>query len=321
IDPTLMNQKAAGMASAAELQKQLWSESAEKRRELLMPFFWKQLAAAGMVLGNVSRGSSVQVTNRYRVSYPGYSEILTGRAQDELVRGNDKIQNPAPTVLEFLADRLKLLRHDVALFASWDVFPYIGESQRGKIFINGGYMPADDSPRMRDLSALQFRVRTPWDSVRHDYITLEMAVDYIKRRNPKVTYIALGETDDWAHDRRYDRTLTAIQDFDGALKQIWELLSNSSFYRGRTLLVVTSDHGRGSTREDWHSHGEKIAGADQIWIALLGPGVPAVGEVSNAQPVFQRDIAPTILDLMGVDSRQYQGAAGKTIALHSLRSR
>ena len=69
-----------------------------------MPFFWGRLASRGVVLGNVNKNSSVKVTNGLRVSYPGYSEILTGRSQDEVIRGNDKIQNPTQTVLEFVRE-------------------------------------------------------------------------------------------------------------------------------------------------------------------------------------------------------------------------
>jgi hypothetical protein len=69
----------------------LWKLQPEERRRALLPFLWGTLAPAGIVLGNVSKGSSVQVTNRYRVSYPGYSEILTGRAQDDAIRGNDPV--------------------------------------------------------------------------------------------------------------------------------------------------------------------------------------------------------------------------------------
>jgi len=315
IDSALMNQKAAGMANAAELQKKLTADTPERRRELLMPFFWSKLAPKGMVLGNVTKGSSVQVTNRYRVSYPGYSEILTGRAQDEALRGNDKIQNPSQTVLEFLRERLKLSKNEVALFGSWDVFPFIGESRPGSIYINSGYMNADESPRMRELSELQFRMRTPWDSVRHDYVTLSMALDHMRRHSPRVTYIAQGETDDWAHDRRYDRTLQAVQDFDESLKEVVSFLESTPAYRGRTLLVITSDHGRGSTLEDWHGHGSKVAGAEQIWLALFGPGVPQTGEAAKTAPAFQRDIAPTILNRLGLDYREYKGATGTPIEL------
>ena len=310
MDSTLMNQKAAGTENSGELQKMLGADTPERRRELLMPFFWTKLAPRGFVLGNVAKGSSVQVANQYRVSYPGYSEILTGRAQDDLIRGNDKIQNPSQTVLEFLRERMKLSRNEAALFGSWDVFPFIGESKPGSIYINAGYHRADDSPRLRELSGLQFRMRTPWDSVRHDYITLHMALDHMRRHNPRVMYISLGETDDWAHNRRYDRTLQAIQDFDESLKEITSFLDSTPFYKGRTLVVITTDHGRGSTLEDWHGHGSKVAGAEQIWLAMFGPGVPQAGEGSKSAPAFQRDIAPTILDLLGFDYREYKGVTG-----------
>ena len=310
IDPALMNEKAAGMDKAGLLRKKLWRDSPEERRRALMPFFWDTLAPTGLVLGNVSRGSSVRVINAYRVSYPGYAEILTGRAQDQIIRGNAEIPNPTPTVLEFLREKLRLSRNQVALFGSWSVFRHIGEHKPGSIFINAGYQEAAGSPRMLELSALQFRAMSPWDTVRHDYVTLEMALEHLRTEKPRVMYIALGETDDWAHDRRYDRTLQAAAYFDQALRQIAAFIEETPEYRGRTALVITSDHGRGSTLEDWHGHGPKVAGAEYIWLALFGPGIPPRGEVSTSAQVFQRDIAPTLLDLLGIDYREYNGVEG-----------
>src|SRR3954447_27027852 len=73
IDPLLMNEKAAGMGDgAADLRTRLWKPSPEERRTTLMPFFWNTLVPRGVLLGNLTRGSSMQVSNRYRVSYPGY---------------------------------------------------------------------------------------------------------------------------------------------------------------------------------------------------------------------------------------------------------
>lgn len=315
IDASLMNEKAAGMEKSADRRKKLWRESPEERRAALMPFFWGKLAPAGIVLGNVPKGSSVRVANTFRVSYPGYSEILTGRSQDDKVRGNDPIRNPTPSVLEFTRKKFGLRRQDVALFASWDVFEMIGEHQPGSIFLNAGYRAAEGSARMRELSALQFRLLTPWDETRHDFVTLEMALEHMRTEKPRFTYIALGETDDWAHAKRYDRVLNTIGYFDEALRQIWELVEHSPHYRGTTTLVVTSDHGRGSTLEDWHSHGAKVAGAEQIWVAVIGPDTPAKGEVSNTPHAFQRDIAPTMLDLLGVDYREYAGVEGRPIPI------
>ena len=305
-DPLLLDK--AGAA-----KQHLAKASPEESRAALMPFFWKQLAPRGIVLGNVKKNSSVQVTNGIRVSYPGYSEILTGRSQDSVIRNNDKIQNPTQTVLEFLKERLKLQQRQVALFGSWDTFRFIGESHPGSIVINAGTEKADGSPVMRDLSMLQNQALTPWDSVRHDYVTLNMALDYMRREKPRVIYIALGETDDWAHDRRYDRVLSAIQYFDEALRQIFELIDSSSFYKNKTSVVISSDHGRGSTVENWHGHGDKYPGAEQIWIAMAGAGIAAKGEMTNSPAAFQRDIAPTILSLLGIDPQEYKGATGKPI--------
>jgi arylsulfatase A-like enzyme len=82
-------------------------------------------------------------------------------------------------------------------------------------------------------------------------------------------------------------------------------------YRDSTTLIVTSDHGRGSTLADWSGHGRKVEGADKIWMAIMGPDTPAAGEVSTHAE--QRDIAPTIIKLLGQNPADYEGATGKPI--------
>ncbi|HTT65198.1 MAG TPA: twin-arginine translocation signal domain-containing protein [Bryobacteraceae bacterium] len=318
IDPLLMNQKDAGMTEpgAPELRDRLWKPQAEDRRMALMPYFWGTLAPSGIVLGNVNKGSSVQVTNRYRVSYPGYSEILTGRAQDDVIRGNDPVQNPTPSFLQFVKDQWKLPREKVAVFASWDMFHYIAENHRGEIFINAGYeastLPADD-PLVAELNQLQMQARYLDDSARHDAFTFGLAMEYLKSVQPRVIFISFDETDDWAHDRRYDRVLTSIQFVDGALRELWTWLQASASYRDATTLIVTCDHGRGSTLDDWHSHGEDVKGAEQIWIAAIGPDTPHRGEAANINTYYQRDIAPTALELLGLGAAGYPGMLGKPI--------
>jgi hypothetical protein len=316
IDPALMTAEQAGMKDLGDLRSKLWAEPVEERRRLLLPFFWSEFVKSGAVLGNRDKGSSVRVSNRFRISYPGYSEILTGRAQDEVIKSNDPIQNPTETVLEFLRRRWKLRREQVALFGSWDVFQSIGERKPGSIFISAGCRALEGgglSERLRELSRIQFEVLPPWRSVRHDYFTLEMAFEYLKTARPRAMYIALDETDDWAHDRRYDRVLETVLNFDQSLRRLWQTLQSMPASKGKTTLLVTSDHGRGSTLEDWHSHGDDVAGAEYIWVAAIGPDTPAVGELSSGDEYFQRDIAATLLELAGIDHSEYQGALGKPI--------
>ena len=118
-----------------------------------MPFFWTKFVPGGVVFGNVRKNSSVQVTNAFRVSYPGYSEILTGRAQDEAIKGNDKVQNPTPTILEFVREKLKLKQREVAVFGSWDTFSYIAESRPGSTIAARSTPSARRTPAPRVVPA------------------------------------------------------------------------------------------------------------------------------------------------------------------------
>jgi hypothetical protein len=278
-------------------------------REQLMPFMWSEVAKRGLIV-------PATVTNAYRVSYPGYSEVLTGRPQDEAVRGNDKIQNPTETILELVRRKLALPRTGTALFGSWEVFRYIGERTPGSVVINAGYTRYEEpgaSARMKELSELQFLMRTPWPEVRHDYITFELALEYMRRHRPRLIQIALGEMDDWAHGKRYDRTLDTIHFFDRCLRDLWRFTEGDDYYRGSTTLIVTADHGRGRTPEDWHSHGTKVPGADEMWLAMLGPDTPALGYKPDVR-ARQADVAPTILDLLGLSAAEYPGMTGRIIA-------
>ncbi len=308
IDPLLAKEETAHMADDNPRYRRYWRETDLERRQALMPFFWKQLAPAGIVT------SRVRVTNAYRVSYPGYSEILTGRTQDDVIKANDPIRNPTETILEFLRRKLGLPKEQVALFSSWDHFRYIGEATEGYIVINAGYQPLEGRnvpPRIADLSRMQSHVLTPWDEARHDYITGEMALEYMKAVKPRVLYISFDETDDWAHDHRYDRVLDCIAEFDRFLEKLWTAIETMKEYRGRTTLVVTADHGRGSTLENWSGHSSKIPGADRIWLSITGSGTPAKGQIDAEAE--QRDIAPTILKLLGIDPQEYKGVTGKPI--------
>lgn len=317
IDPNLMNAKEAGMDEAAELRKELWRPTPQERREALMPFFWKTLVPQGVLFGNVNKGSSVQVTNRYRISYPGYSEILTGRAQDEVIKGNEDIQNPTPSFLQFIKQKEHLRPEQIAVFASWENFQYSAESLPGALFVNAGYRRSDlpkNSARTNELNQLQFDARFVPDSSRHDAFTFGLAMEYLDKLMPEHMYISFDETDDWAHERRYDHVLQSLQFLDRSLHNLWTYLQASPKYRGTTTLVITTDHGRGSTLQDFSDHGPKVPGDDQIWAAFIGPDTPATGEAVKTAAYYQRDIAPTILDLLGFDYREYTGVQGKPVS-------
>ena len=62
----------------------------------------------------------------------------------------------------------------------------------------------------------------------------------------------------------------------------------------KTTFVITTDHGRGTEPiNTWRSHGTDIKGADEIWIAVLGPDTPALGEVNGCKQLYQNQVAKT----------------------------
>ncbi len=280
-----------------------WAETAEERREKLMPFFWKTLMREkGSVIGNERLGSVVHLRNRWRVSYPGYSELLTGRAEDKRITGNAAVYNPNQTVLEFIQKARGLDYHQVAVFASWDVMKFIVQQSENTLFTNAGFDPYESNdPVLRELSKIQFETKTPWDSVRPDAYTKRFAIDHFERYRPDVLYLSLGETDDWAHDKRYDRVLEAIHQADDYLKQLFQWIEGESDYQGQTTVLITTDHGRGKTPFTWQHHNDKLPGARSTWIAVVNPYLKKRGEWSHHRRVHSAEVASTLARFGGHD--------------------
>ena len=76
-------------------------------------------------------------------------------------------------------------------------------------------------------------------------------------------YVAYGETDDFAHDGKYDAYLQSAYRTDAFIEELWNWVQANETYRDKTTFIITTDHGRG-TREKWKDHGREVIGADQI---------------------------------------------------------
>ena len=298
-----------------EVYQRYWASTPEARRKRLMPFFWGTLMADhGSIAGNRTHGSIVAITNTQRFSYPGYAEILTGKAHDDIITSNDNRRYPFPTVLDFLKNELGLDRNQVAAFAAWETFRWIVSNEAGGFTVNAGYQAATDpDPAIRTLADQQFETLTPWDNVRHDFYTFRMAMAHLAAHKPRGLYLALGETDDWAHDERYDRTLQALARSDDYLRELWEWLRAHEQYRDRTALIITVDHGRGNTVADWTDHGSETEGAQYIWMAFVSPTVSLRGEWRDHDPIQQDQVAATLARFLGLDFRSLTPTAGLPI--------
>ena len=303
--------KQAGVADPAALRARFWRESAEERREALMPFLWRVVAREGQLFGNADRGSVARVSNGRNFSYPGYNEILTG-APDDRIDSNDKRPNPNVNLLEWL-QRRQSFGGSAAAFGSWDVFPFILNRERSGVYVNAGWEPIVDgelSPRQALLNDLMAELPRHWEGVRYDALTFEAALEHLRKHRPRMLYLALGETDDYAHEGRHDLYLDAASRSDAMIAKLWATLQEMPGYRGATSLILTTDHGRGGAPDGWKGHGANVAGSDRIWIAAIGPDTPALGERSDIGPVTQSQVAATAAALLGEDYRAEFPKAG-----------
>src|SRR3546814_917826 len=248
---------------------------------------------------------------------------MTGYA-DKRINSNDKLPNPNQTVLDFISGQPGF-NGKAAAFGSWDVFPYILNAKRANYPINAGFDTVGSaSPsgslteRERLLNRLLHEIPPEWSSVRFDAFTHHYALEHLKKRHPRVLYVAYGETDDFAHGGAYDSYLRSAHQTDGFIQELWDYAQSDPQYKGKTTFIITTDHGRGTTLPGaWRSHGASVEGADEIWIAVIGPDTPQANTSIKGE-YYQNQIAETVAAFLGLDFKTPHRSEEHTSELQSL---
>lgn len=315
-DPTLLNAKEGGswLAEAA-LRKRYWRPDADARRALLFPFLWGTVAEQGQIFGNQTKGSVARVTNGRAFSYPGYNEMSVG-FPDPRIDSNEFGPNPNVTVFEWL-DKFEEFHGQVAIYGTWKVHDDIfNKSRSGLVMQTGWTAPSKAHATPRDALLRElFETTTRFDEEDVGNSFLQVALlDYVKAGHPRVLFVGYGETDNWAHQGRYDLVLDSAQRFDHFVKQLWDTMQAMPQYHGTTTFIITTDHGRGSGLTEWKEHGVEEKGSENIWIAVLGPDTAPLGERTHVAPVTQAQIAATVAALVGKDYHHDVAKAAPPIA-------
>lgn len=295
-DSTLINDPI--YVSDTSLIKQLyWDDSPLERRKKLMPFFWNVIVRQGQLYGNRSFNNKVNVKNLYKISYPGYNELLTGYA-DPLPMLNTPTFNRNKTILEYFNDK-KEYNGKVVAFSSWYIFPYVFNTKRNDFIINSGYqlMPEIDSDSAEKISEVQNSLDHK-PKTRFDLLTFLTAKEYIQTHYPRIVYLSFGETDEFAHQKKYDMYLQQANNVDKMIAELWYFLQTDPFYKNNTTLIITTDHGRGSNPSKRNGHNTFVKGSGEIWLALLGKSIEPLGEMKDKQVMYQNQLASTIASLM-----------------------
>lgn len=311
-DTTLINEEYGHVEDTAALRRDFVLGSPAANRRALLPFLWDSIARNGQLFGNRDLGSSAQVTNGLKFSYPGYNEMLTGSADPRIDR-NSYGPNPNVTVFEWLGHQPGF-EGKVAAFGSWDAFAEIFNRERAGIHVHAAWeapFPDAATPTSRMLNQLYATTTRIWDGMTFDAYLQAVVVEYLSRNQPRVLYLGFGETDEWAHEGRYDLYLRAAHQVDQFIADLWRTLQGMPGYAGKTTFIITTDHGRGSGLEKWRDHGREVDGAEYVWIAVLGPDTGPRGERRDTALVTQAQVAATVAALLGFDwPAASPGAAG-----------
>lgn len=267
----------------------------------------------GAVLFNLSRpGARVQdVRAPVPVTAIGHSVLVTGEnAADE-----ETVGSPGRTVFDAARNSSVLC---LALLQRGDFIQMLLE-QDGALYFDDNSLDAE--PVLAARAGLPAEVRAILDKwqeaferyggstyARYDRWGLDAARDMVDRIDrPFLMIVNLGGIDSSGHNRGEDGYLYTVSALDPGIGALMDTCT-----RRGVVLIVTSDHGMAfSGSKGGHATGDYAGSLEsrRIPLYIYGPGIEdlIVGGVWS-----QADIAPTLLDLMGI-SEGLSSADGRLI--------
>jgi hypothetical protein len=296
-DSALMHDS-KNLQDAGLAREMFWTSSVTDRRKKLLPFLWNMVGVRGQVYGNRKKGNHVNVANPYGLSYPGYSELLTGKV-DLSIYNNSKTVNNNPNLLDRLNNDIAY-EGKVAAFTSWDVFPFILDKKKGSFVLNSGHQNVEGklSDNENYLNEVQSAVAEKKET-RYDELTYIACREYVMRKKPSVVFLSFSGTDNAGHDGKYNQYLREANNADRMIGDLWRLVQSMPEYAGKTTFLITTDHGRGNRADNWHKHGFFVPGSTTTWMALLGPSIVPLGEMQLKKQIYQKNISDLVFELLG----------------------
>jgi hypothetical protein len=264
-------------ALAARVDKGGWSGLGPRQ---LLPNVHRLFFDGGTALGDPRLEGGIEATARRHLSIPGYTELSTGAATE--CTDNDCV----PALGETLADAVAR-DASAAVFGSWPEIARVAGAHADRLLVRTGKAIAADVPAFPGNG----------DYV-PDRLTAASALAHLRAARPRLLWIALGDTDEWAHRGDYGGYLEALRAADRFLGELVDELAHLDGQDARTDVFVTADHGRDAGFND---HG----GPDSapVWLLARGPHVARRGAIATARKRRLRDVAPTARAFLGLPQR------------------
>lgn len=268
----------------------------------LFPNLYRLIDRNGVALGGPGCGNTVVASGPSFVSLPGYFELMSGRWGSPC-QSNSCARAGSPSLLDELRSQSGAAS-SVALFASWKPIeltiqaPALTPVSAGRNHhVNLG-SAAESSNLSSTLQAAIAAAAFPGDEdYRPDEFTAGAALAYQELVHPRLLFVGLGDTDEYAHRGDYGGYLSALRRADDTIGALADTLERSGEGGQGATLLVTADHGRA---DNFRDHGGNFPESARTFLFALGPRVAARGIVCPGRPLRLADIGATARALVGL---------------------
>lgn len=146
------------------------------------------------------------------------------------------------------------------------------------------------------------------DSTTYKNVAAKLASNHIR-----LALINFKQPDAAGHANDTMAYLQGIIDTDNDIYKLWLQIQSDDFYKNRTTLIVTNDHGRHTAGylDGFVSHGDNCNGCKHVEFFAMGPDFKQ-NYICNTS-YEQIDIASTIAELMGFSMPTSDGKVMKDI--------
>jgi hypothetical protein len=221
--------------------------------------------------------NNMLVANKYKISYPGYNDILTGIV-DKNIKTNNSINNINKTLFEKY--NLKPI-----IVAGWGKFKNIYNTKRSKLkilnFKKNKTFKKQKKERIINNKNNKSKIKCYTaetaknkNIISTDCEIFDMFINNWNKNNEKIKcgHLAFSDSDEWGHENIYNNYIKCISYYDKIIKYIWKNLYPET-------IIITTDHGRG--HNNWTNHYNNIKGSEEVWSIIISKNVEKLNNINK----------------------------------------
>ncbi|MBU1064877.1 alkaline phosphatase family protein [bacterium] len=245
-----------------------------------IPNMWNDMKPYGTVYNNFYNYGETNTC-------PGHASIVTGTWQ---YIANDGSEHPIkPTIFEYYRKSTGKPENSCWVLAGTDklnILQYSSDTEYGA----------------------EYTAACTTNDYTGDLITWQNMIHVMDIYHPNLILMNLKDVDMIGHEFGYPEYFTAVTRADSIVYQLWLKIQSDSHYQNATTLIVTCDHGMFYIEnQDTYSHGDSSEDSQHLIFLAIGEEIPGNSVINTIRT--QRDIAPTVGDLMGFATPYAEGTS------------